>query len=120
VGSIFITSPKIAVNIDPIKSHQPTGVESVSRRGVSTGGNKNAPSTGDAVLDNISQQNLVDQVRDMPEIRTDVTSIGRKLAEDPNYPPDEVIDKLANLLADLGPGWMDDLDTEEELPGTEA
>ena len=108
------------MNIDPIKRQPPSGIEGVSRRGVPTQSKQDALSSGDAVLDNISQQKLLDQVRDMPEVRSDIVEIGRKLAQDPNYPPDEIIDKIANLLADAGAGWTDDLEVNEEQPDAEA
>jgi hypothetical protein len=86
----------------------------VTRRGHSSGGGRSgAASTGDAVLDNITRQNLLDQIREMPEVRTEVVSLGRQLANDPGYPSDEAIDKIANMMADLEPGWMDALDAGE-------
>ena len=105
------------MNIDPIKRQPPTSIEGVTRRGVSTQGKQGALSGDAAVLDNITQQKLLDQVRDLPEVRSDIVEIGRRLAQDPNYPPDEIIDKIANLLADVGPDWLDGMDVDVDVEG---
>lgn len=65
-------------------------------------------------MDNITKQNLLEHIRDLPEVRDEVTQIGRRLAEDPGYPPDELVDKLASAMADLEPGWLDALGEEGE------
>jgi hypothetical protein len=74
--------------------------------------------TDDSELDNITQQHLLDQVKDLPDIRTEtVAGIGRKLADDPSYPSDEMIGKFASLLVSQEPGWMDAINAEEETQG---
>jgi hypothetical protein len=109
------------VNIDPLKRTTSEGVNTVVRHtDLSAAAQTSAGTTDDSELDNITQQNLLDQVRDMPEVRTEVSDIGRKLAEDPNYPSDEAIDKIATLMADLEPGWMDSIDAEEDVPEASA
>jgi hypothetical protein len=34
--------------------------------------------------------------------------LGRKLANDPNYPPEHVVDQLAKILAGMPMDWVDD------------
>ncbi len=107
-------STSTSVNIDPVKRQPTAGIESISRRQQAAGQKQSAPSGQDAVMDNITRQNLLDQIRDIPDVRSDVTEIGRRLADDPDYPPAELVDKLANALADLEPGWLDSLGDVEE------
>jgi hypothetical protein len=111
------------VNIDPLKrqSSESVGTSSVSRRSsLSTAAQTSSGTTDDAELDNITQQNLLDLVKDMPEVRTEVTDIGMTLANDPNYPSEEAVDKLATLMMDMEPGWMDSIDAEEETTDENA
>ncbi len=112
---MFSSSKDITVNIDPLKRQLPTGLEGVTRRHTSAGEKQSTSAGQDAVLDNINRQNLLERIREIPEARSEVVEIGRRLAEDPNYPSDELVDKLANALADLEPGWLDALGTEEDL-----
>ncbi|HNX04967.1 MAG TPA: hypothetical protein PKI32_05670 [Opitutales bacterium] len=104
------------MNIDPLKGQSSGSIGNVTRRSgnLSTSGRLDTSSSDDSELDLITQQNLLDQVRDMPEVRSEVSAMGRRLAEDPNYPSDEAVEKIATLMADLDPNWMDALDAEEE------
>jgi hypothetical protein len=105
------------VNIDPLKSESPSsGVGNVGKRStrISTSTDLNAGTTDDSELDNITQQNLLDQIKELPEVRSDVATMGVTLANDPNYPSDEAIDKIATLMAGLEPGWMDAIDAEPD------
>ena len=110
------------MNIDPLKGQSSEGVKNVSRHStLTTAAQMNTGSADDSELDLITQQNLLDQVKELPEVRTEVADIGRKLAEDPDYPTDEAIDKIASLLADLEPGWMDSIDAEvDDAPDANA
>ena len=74
-----------------------------------------AGSTDDSELDNISQEGLLDLVKDMPDVREDVVSeIGQKLADDPSYPTDEMIDQFSSMLVNTDTSWMDAVDSEAE------
>ena len=42
---------------------------------------------------------LLTMLENKPEIRAEVVARGRALASDPNYPPPDVISKLAGLVA---------------------
>jgi hypothetical protein len=42
---------------------------------------------------------LLTMLENKPEIRAEVVARGRALASDPNYPPPDVISKLADLVA---------------------
>lgn len=111
------------MNIDPLKSESSSGsVGNVGKRSarVATSTDLNAGTTDDSELDNITQQHLLDEVKDLPEVRSDVATMGVTLANDPNYPSDEAIEKIATLMADLEPGWMDAIDAEEDSSGSGA
>ncbi len=45
-------------------------------------------------------RSLEEKVRNLPIVRDDIVALGRKLAADPNYPSEETLKKLANLLAE--------------------
>ena len=102
------------VNIDPLKGQSSGNIGRLSRRSgnQSLSARLDLSSADDSELDLITQQNLLDQVRDMPEVRSEVSEMGRKLAEDPSYPSDEAVEKIATLLADVDPGWMDAINSE--------
>jgi hypothetical protein len=107
------------VNIDPLKSESPSGgVGNVGKRStrITTSTDTNAGTTDDAEMDNITQQNLLDMVKELPEVRGEVTTMGVTLANDPNYPSDEAIEKIATLMAGLEPGWMDAIEAEGDSP----
>jgi hypothetical protein len=104
------------VNIDPLKSSPSETTGNVSKRGRIT--NSQTMSTGtstDSELDNISQEGLLDLVKDMPDVRSEVVSeVGQKLANDPSYPTDEMVEKFASLLADADTSIMDSIDAETD------
>ena len=112
------------MNIDPLKRESPSGsVGNVGKRStrISTSTEFSAGTTDDAEMDNITQQNLLGKVKDLPEVRGEVTTMGVTLANDPNYPSDEAVEKLATLMADLEPGWMDAIEAgEDDGNGTQA
>lgn len=43
--------------------------------------------------------NMVDQLISQPEIRESMVELGRKLVNDPSYPPSEVVDRVAEILS---------------------
>ena len=102
------------VNIDPLKRQQPIALQGVTRR-AQPDGSQQRNASGEAVLDNITRQNVLQQLKDLPEVRSNVMELGRRLAEDPSYPPDDVIDKLAQIIADLPADWMDDFVEDFEV-----
>jgi hypothetical protein len=113
------------VNVDPLKRQSSESVSSgsVSKRdkiSLSIQSTLNSGVSDDAELDNITQQNLLDMVKDMPETRSDVTAIGQKLADDPNYPSEEALDKIANLMVDQSADWMNGIDAEEDTSSENA
>lgn len=97
------------MNIDPLKRQPQIPLQGVTRRVQPDSSRQRRETSGDAVLDNINRQGLVQQLKDMPEVRSEVVDLGRKLADDPAYPPDEVIDQLAQVIADMPMDWFDDL-----------
>jgi len=111
------------VNIDPLKSESSSGgVGNVGKRSakVATSTDFSAGTTDDAEMDNITQQNFLDQIKELPEVRSEVATMGVTLANDPNYPSDEAIEKIATLMADLEPGWMDAIDAEDDSTGADT
>ncbi len=106
------------MNIDPLKRQQPIALRGVTRR-TRPDESEQRQTSGDAVLDNITRQNLVLQLKDLPEVRADVVELGRKLANDPGYPPDEVIDKLAQVIADMPVDWLDEVVEDFDVPASE-
>ena len=105
------------MNIDPLKSESSSNsVSNVGKRTsrIATSTDFNAGTMDDSEMDNITQQHLLDQVKELPEVRSDVATMGVTLANDPNYPSDEAIDKIATLMSGLEPGWMDSIDAETE------
>ena len=66
-----------------------------AHRGASEAG---ADSPGDrAELGQV--QTMVGNLIEMPEVREEVTALGRRLASDPAYPPKEVVEEVARILA---------------------
>lgn len=94
------------MNIDPLRRPPPVTLKNVTRRAPSE--EREPASLGGAVKDEISQQDLVDRLMKMDELRPDVVALGRKLAEDPSYPPDNVIERLAEVLAEMPINWFAD------------
>jgi hypothetical protein len=45
-----------------------------------------------------SRESLQTALRQQPEVRPDVVSLGQKLAVDANYPPREIIQQLSKML----------------------
>jgi hypothetical protein len=102
------------VNIDPLKTQVPTTLGGVSRRGASTGGNAGAATGEEVVSEGIEiKENLVREAGSMPDVRADVVEMGRRLAADPNYPPDELVEKFASMLVDSGPGLLGEIEDSE-------
>lgn len=104
-----------AVDIDPIRRQQPVTLRGVTRLAPK----EPAPAKDgvDGVQDQIARQNLVEKLMNMPEIRPEMVERGKQLAMDPNYPPEEVVNKLAEKLASMPIDWLDDTIEDLELPG---
>jgi hypothetical protein len=104
------------VNIDPLKSSLTESAGNVGKR--SRIGETTVSSSGasdDSELDTISQQGLLDLVKTMPDVRPEVVEkVGERLAEDPSYPTDEMVDKFAKMLAGADTGIMDSIEAETE------
>lgn len=59
-------------------------------------------SDGPSVEDQIALaqiHNMVDQLISQPEVRTEMVELGNRLVADPQYPPAEVVEKVAEILA---------------------
>lgn len=67
----------------------------------------------------VSLNDLVSELKQMAETRPDVVEMGRKLAEDPDYPPEDVLDRLADMMADFPEEWGD-LPFEEGSNGSKG
>jgi hypothetical protein len=106
------------VNIDPLSGQSSEGIGKITRRfgKPSTSGGAGAGAHDDSELDLITRQNLLDQVRDLPEVRADVAQMGRTLANDPNYPSDEAVEKLATLMAGMDTDWTAALGDDGDVP----
>jgi hypothetical protein len=52
-----------------------------------------------------AQDQLMSELRQMPDARPDAVALGKKLAADPNYPSDEILGQLAEILVEL-PGTV--------------
>ena len=90
------------MNIDPLKRQ--TQVSSLQQV-VSKREDQNPSGDEEGMrLDVKTHENLMGQLNEMPESRPDVVALGRKLAEDPNYPSDDVLEKLSEVLIDVGDG----------------
>ncbi|MGC3991914.1 MAG: hypothetical protein QM796_19905 [Chthoniobacteraceae bacterium] len=60
-----------------------------------------ATDTTDSVsLNRVSS--LLTELQSDPKVRPEVVARGRMLAEDPNYPPQQVINALASLISSTG------------------
>lgn len=42
---------------------------------------------------------MVGNLISMPEVRDDIVELGRKLAKDPSYPQEDVVDQVARILS---------------------
>jgi hypothetical protein len=43
--------------------------------------------------------NMVDQLISQPEVRNEMVDLGKKLVADPQYPPQEVVERVAQILS---------------------
>lgn len=85
------------MNIDPIKRNQDMKARAVAR---ARSPESPASATPAPVVDEIEHGKWIEQLKAMPDTRPEVIALGRKLAEDPGYPPDELLDRLAEMLVD--------------------
>ncbi|MGH8018563.1 MAG: hypothetical protein ACREIA_09770 [Opitutaceae bacterium] len=87
------------MNIDPLSNSD--YVYSVRGRQPQVNGNKSKPEETSENRDQLSvgASSKIRQALDqIPEIRPEVVERGRQLAADPNYPPREVVQKIASLI----------------------
>jgi len=42
---------------------------------------------------------MVDNLMSMPEVRDEVVELGRRLARDPEYPQEHIVDEVSRILA---------------------
>lgn len=88
------------MNIDGIDPSQISGLQSPVSDVKSTPPIK--PQTEDsAKVETETLENLVQNVKDLPENRPDVVARGKELLNDPNYPSAEVEDQVAKILLGL-------------------
>lgn len=85
------------VNINPIKRNETLRFGAVSK--AKSQSTRSAPEEG--VIDGILRNDLVDKLRAMPDVRPEVVELGRRLANSPDYPPDELVEKLAQVITSL-------------------
>ncbi len=106
-----------AVDIDPIRRQQPITLRGVTR----LASKEPAPAKDgtDGVHDQIARQNLVEKLMNMPDVRPEMVERGKQLASDPDYPPEEVVNALAEKLANMPIDWLDDSIEDLELSGEE-
>jgi hypothetical protein len=104
------------VNIDPLKSSTTETAGNVGRRGhISDTTVSTTANADDSELDMISQEGLLDLVKNMPDVRAEVVEkIGQKIADDSSYPSDEMVEKFAGMLADADTSITDSIDAEAD------
>jgi len=85
------------VNIDPIKRQTDIRFEPAAKPPP----RKETPELGQQDLEAPVHEHLMTELKNMPDVRPDVVELGKKLASDPGYPSEEVLDKLAEILVDL-------------------
>ena len=56
-----------------------------------------APASTDTT--SFTSSSLDAQLRNVPEVRTDKVALAKSLITNPNYPPQELLDRIAALLA---------------------
>jgi hypothetical protein len=89
------------VNIDNIKRQDQLRLRSIGKVRKSAEGGVEAMAPLDtAVINAIAAQGLLQEVMSMPDTRPEVIDLGRKLAQDPDYPSGAVLEQLAVLLSD--------------------
>lgn len=60
--------------------------------------NKDGPSVEDQIA--LAQiHNMVDQLISQPEVRMEMVDLGKRLVADPQYPPAEVVERVAAILS---------------------
>jgi hypothetical protein len=63
-----------------------------------SGGDRDGPSVEDQIA--LAQiHNMVDQLISQPEVRQEMVDLGKRLVADPSYPPNEVVERVAQILA---------------------
>ena len=82
---------------DPRNKITPPG--NVRRRPNPEAGDLNGSSGVEDQIALAQIHNMVDQLIAQPEIRQEMVDLGNKLVADPNYPPAEVVEKVAALLS---------------------
>lgn len=55
-------------------------------------------SNGD-LLALVQVQSMVDNLMSIPEVREEVVELGRRLARDPDYPQEHIVDEVSRILA---------------------
>ncbi len=94
-----------AVNINPIKRNETVRYGTVSK--AKSDSANVAPSEG--VIDDINRSDLVEKLRAMPDVRPEVVELGRRLANSPDYPPDELVEKLAEVITSMPDDFEDEV-----------
>ena len=89
------------MNIDPNQANQIQAQILASRQ------NANASHNGPAAKAQASSKaapvefNILDKLRNQPEIRPEVVAKGKELLKDPNFPSPEMINSIAKLITPL-------------------
>ncbi|MFP4282513.1 MAG: hypothetical protein ACLFR7_08140 [Opitutales bacterium] len=87
------------MRIDPPNSRDKLGLSGPIRRkpGAEAGATKENASVEDQIA--LAQiHNMVDQLISQPEVRQPMLELGRQLVADPQYPPREVVERVAEIL----------------------
>ncbi len=88
------------MRIDPPDPRDKIRAAGIIRRSQST--SDSAGSETQSVEDQIALaqiHNMVDQLISQPEVRQQMVDLGRQLVADPQYPPAQVVEKVAEILS---------------------
>ena len=88
------------MNIDPLSNSNYIQQARVNGRSKPQNDVVTQDQDGDSVSTETSE-NVRSTLASMPEVRPDVVARGRQLAADPNYPSQDVVNKIAKLITPL-------------------
>jgi len=91
------------MNIDPLSNLNNLSLSNARKaspqRPVQAEKTQEAPGSGVSAVDR--HQELVKKLADLPEIRPEAVERGKQLVADPEFPSAAVVDRVAELLAEL-------------------
>lgn len=89
------------MRIDPSRNSQLNATGKVARKR-SGGGEAASASSGSTPADSAALgqvKAMVEQLIDLPDVREEMVDLGKRLAEDPRYPGEDVIEEVARILS---------------------